>query len=72
MLRRLAMLCALAAALAFPGEASAGCRYGRYWSACHHRDHYVWHPEWGAYGLWGYGACWRWDFGTDRWVNICY
>ena len=40
--------------------------------ACHHRDHYVWHPEWGAYGLWGYGACWRWDFGTDRWVNICY
>jgi hypothetical protein len=70
MLRKLAIIGALGAALAFPAEASAGCRHRS--SGCPPRDHYVWHPEWGAYGLWGYGACWRWDFRADRWVYICY
>ncbi len=72
MLRKFLVSSALACVLVAPAQADVHCRDSRgYMKSCPQRDHLVWHPEWGAYGYWGYGACWRWDFGADRWAYVC-
>jgi hypothetical protein len=74
MLRKFVILVLLAAAVfVSPAQGAEYChRHRRHVADCRPRDHLVWHPEWGAYGIWGYGACWRWDFPAGRWVYICY
>ncbi|MCQ4191064.1 MULTISPECIES: hypothetical protein [Methylocystis] len=73
MIRKLSLIMAVAAALAFPSAALAwnghggghhgGGHGGGHWGG-HHGGH------WGGHGGWGghRGGCWRWWYGQWHWV----
>jgi len=59
MFRKLTLITALAATLAFPAVALAGHGGG------HGGGGRYWGGRWYAYGV---GPCWRWYYGTWNWV----
>lgn len=80
MLRKLSLVTALAAALAFPTSASAwhygydhsGGFHGYHGLGGRHHGMGYYHPGWRGYGYGGYyrgGGCWAWN--GWQWIWAC-